>query len=402
MAFLNGIFNTTQNPTELNAKSFSSTILHLFPNGSAPLWAMTNQTGKTKAKATTHGYFSKTMSFVSTTAGAVNNAVVTQLDVASTAGMVAGTVLFNTRTRENVRLTAAPINGTQIAVSRAFGRVAAAATQIGDKWIQAGTAFVQGSDRPVARHLSTVHVPNFTQIFRNAWGLTDTARASYAEAGYSNVSETRKDCSLLHTTDMESALLYGQAKMDTSGAQPISATQGVVDSIYQYAPSNVATAGATTTYSQLIDLVEAPFNYSADIGNSGSRLGFCDRKAMKVITDIGRKSGKVEIMQKETSFGMKFTEFTMYNGTINLIQHPLMNGLDPNAGSMIMIDPAAIKLAYLDGRDAIHEGYGTGMTSGGNGVDGVGGSLTSEFAVECVNPLSCGFVTGLTAGAADV
>lgn len=400
MSLLTGIFNTTQNPTELNALSFSDTILRLFPNGSAPLFALASKAGKKKAKSSTHGYFSKTMTFVSTTGTGVQTDSATTLVVASTAGMVANMVLHNLRTRESY-LVSSVTDTTHVVVTRGFGRIAAAALANADKIIQVGTAFAEGSQRPAARQLATVYISNFTQIFRNAWGLTDTARASLAEIGYSNVAESRKDCSLFHSVDMESAIIWGQPKMDTTGSQPVHSTQGVIDAIYQYASGNVNAAGATTTYTQLIALVEEFFNYSTDIGNNGERVGFCDRLALKVLTDIGRKSGQIQVMQEQTSFGMKYTSFRFYQGTINLIQHPLMNGLDPTAGNMLVMDMAAIKLAYMDGRDAVPEEYGVGMKQVELGTDGVGGSLTSEFAVELINPLACGYVTGLTAGAAD-
>lgn len=400
MSLLTGIFNTTQNPTELNARSFSDVILRLFPNGSAPLFALASQTGKKKAKSSTHGYFSKTMTFVSTTSTAGDTDSATTLTVGSTTGMTANMVLHNLRTRESVRIVSVT-NSTQVVVSRAFGRVAAAAMNAADKIIQVGTAFAEGSQRPGARQLATVYVANYTQIFRNAWGLTDTARASMSEIGYSNVAESRKDCSLFHSVDMESAILWGQAKMDTSGSQPVHSTQGVIDAIYEYASGNVNPAASTTTYTQLVALVEEFFNYSTDIGNNNERVGFCDRLAMKVLTDVGRKSGQIQIMQEQTGFGMKYTSFRFYQGTINLIQHPLMNGLNPTAGNMLVMDLAALKLAYMEGRDAVPEEYGVGMKQVELGTDGIGGSLTSEFAVELINPYACGYVTGLTAGAAD-
>lgn len=400
MALLSGIFNTTQNPAELNARSFSDTILRLFPNGSAPLYALSAKAGKKKAKSSTHGYFSKTMTFVTTTSTAGDLVGATTLTVGTTVGMTANMVLHNLRTRENYRVVSIA-SATTVVVTRAFGRVAAAALNAADKIIQVGTAFEEGSSRPGARQLATTYVANYTQIFRNAWGLTDTARASMSEIGYSNVAESRKDCSLFHSVDMESAILFGQPKMDTTTAQPTHSTQGVIDAIYQYAPANVNPAAGTTNYGELVALVEEPFNFSTDIGNNGERVGFCDRMAMKVLTDVGRKSGQIEIMQSETGFGMKFTSFKFYQGTINLIQHPLMNGLNPTGGNMLIVDLAAVKLAYMEGRDAIPEEYGAGMKQVELGTDGVGGSLTSEFAVELINPFACGYVTGLTSGVAE-
>ena len=400
MALLSGIFNTNLNPAELNTKSFAGTILRLFPNGSAPLFALSSQAGKSKAKSSTHGYFSKTLSFIKTTSTAGDLVGATTLAIASTAGMTANMVLQNTRTRENILITSVT-DPTHIVVTRGFGRVPAAALNAGDNLIQVGTAFMEGSNRPVARQLATVYIPNYTQIFRNAWGLTDTARASLAEAGYSNIAESRKDCSMFHSIDAESAILFGQPKMDTTGAQPMHATQGIIDAIYQYAPNNINAAGATTNYDQLVGLVEEAWTYSTDASNPKMRAGFCDSTAMKVMHQIARLSAMVEVMQSETSFGMQFTKFKFYKGEINLIEHPLMNGLQTEAtGNMLVMDLPALKLAYMDGRDTTAEEYGAGGKAVENGVDGVGGSLTSEFAVELINPYSCVYVTGLKAGAA--
>lgn len=395
-----GIFNASMNPAELNTKSFAGQILRLFPNGSAPMFALTSQSGKSKAKSATHGYFSKTMSFLVITLGAGALVGDTAITIPATSGIVKGMVFFNPRTRENIRVTADAGNGaTSITVSRGFGRIAAAAINAGDKLIQVGTAYEEGSVRPTARRISTTYVANYTQIFRNAWALTDTARASLAEQGYSNIAEDRKDCSMFHSIDIESAIIWGQPKMDTSGTTPIHATQGVLDALEQYAPANTNTAAATTSYEQLSALIEPAFTYSTDMSNPKERVLFGDRQSIRVINAIARKFGNIQMQMAETSFGMSFIKMKLDNGgTVNMLEHPLMNGLE-QAGMAIVMDMPALKLAYLDGRDTKPEEYNTGGKIVENGVDAVGGSLTTECAVELVNPFACAVIEGLTAAA---
>jgi len=400
MAIYGGVFNTTKNPTELNAKSFAATILRRFPNGSAPLFGMTAMTGKSKAKSSTHGYFTKTMEFSRVVTTAAYVAGDTTIAVVSTAGIVPGHVLYNPTTGENVRvLTVA--SATSLTLSRAFGRIAAAAIASGATLVAVGNAQPEGSARPVPRSLATVYVSNFTQIFRNAWALTDTARASYAEMGYSNIAENKQDCMMFHSTDIESAILFGQAKMDTSGAQPIHSTQGIIDAIKQYAPGNVTAAAGTTTYDQLVTMLEGAFQYSTSLGESKTRALFGDQQAIKVLNAIGRKfPNDISMTQEETSYGMQFTRFRFYKGEVNLIEHPLMNGLATAPGLAVVVDLPALKLAPMDGRDTKSEGYGVGGTnSDGSGVDSQGGSITTELAVELINPASCAIITGLTAAA---
>lgn len=401
MSLLSGIFNIGLNPAELNMRSFAGTILRLFPNGSAPMFALTSQTGKSSAKSTQHGYFSKTMTFIKTTiTTAIASGATTNLEVASSAGMTPGMVLFFPSVRENVRVTAI-VDATNITVKRGFGRTAAQAVIADNAEVfQVGTAFEEGSTRPTARQLATTYIPNYTQIFRNAWGLTDTARASMSEMGYSNVAESRKDCSMFHATDIESAIIWGQpvAPAVGPGGQPLHATQGVIDALEQYAPGNTNAAASTTTYDQLVALLEPAFAYSTDMANPKERTLFGDAQAIRVLNAIGVKSGQVQLTTNETSFGMNFTKFKFYKGSINLIEHPLMNGLG-QAGSALVMDLPALKLAYLEGRDTKAEEYGSNGKILESGIDGVGGSLTTELAVELINPYSCAYITGLTAAA---
>lgn len=403
MGLATGVFNAnTGNPAELNARSFAGTVLRRFPNGAAPMFALTSQVGKTKAVSSTHGYFSKTLTFqIITTTATQTSGDTTFAAWPSTAGVIPGMIFWNNRTFEVIRILTVP-SGVSVTVTRGFGRVAAAAVNIGDKWIQAGTAFEEGSARPTARRLDTQYVSNYTQIFRNAWAMTDTARASYAEMGISNIAENKGDCMMFHSVDIESAMLFSQAKMDTSGATPLHATQGILDAMRQYAPGNVNAASSTTNFDQLVALVEPAFLYSTNVGNAKERVAFVDNVAMKVLNSVGRHSGQIQMTVKESKFGMKYTSFEFYNGTIDLVIHPLFNGLQ-QTGSMLVMDMPALKLAYMDGRDTINESYtpqsntGTGTNSG---VDGQGGSLTTELAVELINPFACALVTGLTAGAA--
>ena len=395
-SFFTGVFAAeTENPAELNKRSFAAHMLHKYPNGSFPLFGLLSQQGKSRAVSSTHGYFAKTMIFASIVVTGAETSGATTLETTSTSGIVVGMILYNPATRENMRVTAVTAN-TSVEVTRSFGRVAAAAIDASQTLICVGTAFMQGSSRPTSRGVTKVYVPNYTQIFRNAWALTDTARASAVEMGMSNIAENKDDCAKMHSTDCEYAIVFGQPEMDTSGTEPIHATQGIYDAVDQYAPANTNTAGATTTYDQFVELVDPAFTYSTDLGNPNARLAICGNTALKMMNKMGRLFGQINLSQKETSFGMKFSEFIFYRGQLNLVAHPLLNAHTDLAKLMIIIDPAALKLAYMEGRDTRPEEYGGTGHNNANGVDAQGGSLTTEFAVELINPSGCAVIENLT------
>jgi len=394
-----GVFNANFNPAQLNMRSFNHAILRLYAGGSAPLFALTAQTKKGRAVSSTHGYFTKTFNYPTLTMGATAAAAaVTTLTVASSAGLVPGMIFEVPATRELIKVVSVP-SATTITVARGYGRIAAGAIAAGVVLSGVGNAHAEGSNRPTARSITTTHVPNYTQIFRNAWAVTDTARASLVEAGFGNVTESRKDMALMHAADMESALFFGQPQMITTGTQPEHTTQGIIDAVHQYAPNNVKLAGATTNYTQLVAMLESMFAVNSDIGNARQRVAFVGATAMRVLNDIGRLNGVVEITSQETTFGLQFNTLKFYKGTIRLIEHPMFNDMPALANTMVVVDLPAIRLAYMEGRDAKVEEYGVGGKPALQGQDSVGGSLTSEFACECINPATCGIISGLTAGA---
>lgn len=396
----NGIFYTSYNPAELNARSFAASVLKMWPNGSWPLFGLTSQMPTRVARATTHAYFTKTMSFATLR---VNDATAmaagdTVMVVDSSAGVVPNQIFEVPSTREHVRIVSVD-SPTQVTVARAYGRIAAGVIADNEDLFMVGNSHEEASDRPTALGMSEVYVPNYTQIFRNAWALSDTARASLVEAGNSNVAENRTDCMKFHSVDIESALIWGQP-LAPIGTPPRHATQGIIDAIYQYAPGNVQAAGATTTFNQLVTMLEPAFQLQSDAGSAKERIVLCDATAMRVFHEIGRLYGQVTLDQKETSFGMLFSEFKMYKGILRLVEHPLFNGMTLANGIAIVIDLNTMALAYMAGRDTKKEEYDSSRDSTNNGQDAVGGSLLSEFATEFRMPAACAIITGLTAGVA--
>lgn len=400
----NGLFYASYNPTELNQKSFSNMILRLFPNGSAPLFALTGEAGRKKAKAAEHGYFTKHFAIVRPKVDGAILLGATTLVLDSSSGLVAGMVLQVPSSRENVRI-ASITSATDIVIERAFGSVAAAGINDNEDLILVGNNQTEASLRPTERSMKSVYVPNYTSILRNAWALSDTARASLAEAGFNNVAENKLDCMAFHSTDIETQMLYGQPvspATDSVSGKLIHATQGFFDAMNQYASGNIKTAGATTTYSQLVTLTEPAFQYSTSKDAMGrrERVVFCDNIAMKVLHDIGMASADVNMEISSTTFGMEFTNFRTYKGTMRLLEHPILTEMgNSTTGTMLIMDLPTVSVAYLDGRDIKKEEYDGSGDSTGSGIDAVGGSLTSEFATEFHSPPTCGIVNGITAAA---
>lgn len=381
-------------------KSFAANLVRTQPNGTAPLFALTAMTGAKSAVQIKHGYFTKAMVFPQAQLTAALTAGATTVPLSNVDHMVPGMVMRIVSTGENIRVSAVDTVAKTVTVSRAFGTVSAAAAAANDWVYQVGTAFEQASVRPQANSLQPQYIDNNTQIFRNSWAIAGTADAVQTYVGMGEMAENRQDCASFHAQDIEKALFFGQKSLSTLNNQVLSTMDGLESVIRQYAPANIYTAGATTSYDQLEAALDPVFSVATDPKVANERVLFVGGKALRVINKIGRLTGQYQILDGTTNFGLQFSTFKIPRGTFRMIEHPLLNSNPWLASSAWAVDLSTFDIAWL--RKTFHKGYGmAGEIAGDNGVDAMGGTLTSELTTEIKNPAANGIVFGLTDGVAS-
>jgi hypothetical protein len=396
-----GTWNTSQIPADLAKKSFAALITRLMPNGGAPLFGLTALLKEETAAQIEHGYFSKTMVFPSVVLSANAAAVDVVLNVVSSANIVAGMVIRADSTNENMLVTAV-LGPTQVQVQRAFGNIAAQAWVAGVSAWMVGNAYEQGSLRPGALSVSATRIVNYTQIFRNTWALTETVRATDVIAGDSNVAESRRDCAGFHALAIETALIFGQKFLGTRNGQPISTMDGLLSVMLANAPGNITTAGATTNYTQLEAALDPVFQQNTDPMNPNQRILFVGGVARRVIHAVARLNATYYVQQEETSWGLQYDTIKIPRGTFQLIEHPLFNAYGSTSTwsrMAVAVDLPTFGLAYMQGRKTVNREFNMDNTAVDNGVDAVGGTLTSELTNLCKNPAANAVIYNLTAGA---
>lgn len=385
---------------DLLAKSFAANMVRFAPNGMAPLFALSSMLGDKTAASVEHGYFAKTMVFPGTTLTAgIADGVATSATVASTATFVVGDMLRAQSTGEIVRVVAI-VSATTLTIARGVGQIAAAAIGNGVALYGIGNAFEQGSTRPASRLMLPTRVMNFTQIVRNTWALPGTLEAIKTIVGDGNVAESRMDCGLFHAADIEKAIIFGQRSASTVNGQYMTTMDGIVEVVRRLAPvANTTTAGATTTFTQLEAMLNPCFNVINDGRNGNERVLFVGGTARTVINNIGRLNGTYQLVDGQTNFGLQFSTFKTSRGTFKMIEHPLLNSNADWAKMAISVDLPSFKLAYLPGRKTQNREFNMNGTPVDNGIDAVGGTLTSELTTEILNPGANAVIWGLTAAA---
>lgn len=404
-----GIFNTGNFTTDLAKKSFAAMITRLMPNGTAPLFGLTSMLSSETAVQVEHGFFSKTMIFPE---AKINNAgdhlaTDTLLDVDVTTNLLPGMIMRVERTGENIIINAVP-NSTQIQVNRSVGTVAAAAILDDDDLFQVGNAFEESSDRPNANNIIPVRVTNLTQIFRNTWAISGSAKATTVIAGDSTDAENRQDAAALHAADIEKMLFFGQKSQGTRNGQPFRTADGLLNLIEtpaNYPPSyagatNSFVAGGTTNWTQLLGFLDPVFDQATDPKGSNERVLFVGGAAKLVINEIGRLNGTYHLVDGQTNFGLNFSTLTTPRGKFRIIEHPLFNTNTTWAQMAVGVDLPTFRLAYLAGRKTQNLEFNTsGNQAQDNGIDAVGGTLTTEVTTVVKNVPANVVIRNLTAAA---
>ena len=403
-----GIFNTSQITQDLARKSFAGMITRLMPNGTAPLFGLTSMLSSETALQPEHGFFTKTMLFPQLTLGAGGQtATDTTFTVTSTTNVLPGMLMRVDSTGENILLIGI-LSPTQVAVQRGVGGQNAAVIAGSTNLYQVGTAFEEASLRPNALAINPVRLTNLTQIFRNTWAISDSVRATQVIAGDTNVAENRQDCAAFHAADIEKALFFGQKFAGTKNGQPFRTMDGIysiVSNLSYYPPSytspNVTVAGATTNYTQFEAAFDPLFNQATDPKVANERLMFVGGTAKKAINNIGRLNGTYYMVDGQTSWGLQFTTIKISRGTFRIVEHPLFNTNPSWSKLAIAIDLTSFSLAYLGDRKTQNREFNMGNeTVADNGIDAVGGTLTTELTTLIKNAPAYGIMSNLTAGAA--
>jgi len=403
-----GIFNTGGFTTDLAAKSFAGMITRLMPNGQAPLFGMTSMLPTEQALQVEHGFFTKTMLFPSINLdAAVADATSTTFTVASTSDILPGMLMRAESTGEVVIINSV-LSATQVSVTRGVGSTAAAIADNVNLY-QIGNAFEESSVRPNALQINPVRITNYTQIFRNTWALSGSAQATQVIAGETTVAENRMDCAAFHAADIEKALFFGTKSQGTRNGQPFRTMDGLRNIILNasYYPAsyggvvNNTTAGGTTTFTQLETALDPVFNQATDPKVGNERVLFVGGTARKVINNIGRLNSTYYIQNGATSYGLQFGQFNIARGSFRMIEHPLFNSNSDWSKYAIAVDLSTFRVAYLGGRKTMKQEFNmNGDTVVDNGIDAVGGTLTTELTCVVKNPPANAIITNLTAAAA--
>lgn len=299
-------------------ENFREEILLLFPNSPVSLTALMSKLRSETTDDPRFSIFTKSLPNQRLIVSGVIASGTAQIDFqgSGTAKVLKkGHALLNERTLEVMWVTADPVSPFN-AVQTARGKGStAAATVDGDGVVVIGTHHQEGAATPSAITYDPTVAVNYTQIFRTAVHITNTARATHLRTG-NDMLERQRETLELHAIEREMAYIFGTGLEDTSGAEPERTTKGFI-SLVSSNVSDFAGAMDIDTWEQFLE----------DCFEDGSneKLLLCGNTALTNINKVARIHGEIQMTPTSESYGMMMDRYRTPYGYLMLRQHPLFS-----------------------------------------------------------------------------
>jgi hypothetical protein len=368
---IQGVRGTGEFSSDFRPKNYRELFTLLEPNGNAPLNALLSMGSSEATDDPEYKNFRDELPDRKLQVnGAVASTSTTSITVDASADnkyAVAGAILVNSQTGEVMRVSA-DTTATTVTVVRNIGGTA---HQIADNapLFVAGFAAAENQDVGTAISFDATVASNYTQIFRTAFGVSNTLKSTYLRTG-DKEDEAMTKALKLHMSDIERAMLFGiKAEESASSAAPRRYTGGLTTSISSVidVASDIDGDGTMNEAQFDEELIKTVFKYG-----SREKIAFVGYKVAAHLQEFGKSRWRPESV--EGAYGVNLTRYNTFAGDLMVHLHPQFRQVPGMDNAMIVVDFPYLKYRHLEGRDtALYE------NRQGNGVDG----SIHEYLTEC-------------------
>jgi hypothetical protein len=254
---------------------------------------------------------------------------------------VAGTILVNATTGEVMRCTA-DSSATALTVERNIGGTSHTIADDANLFIS-GSAFEEGASSPTGVSFDASVASNYTQIFRTAFKVTETLRATNLRTG-DKEDEMATKALKMHMQDIERAMFFGKLhESNGSTAQPRRFTGGLTTQISNVIDRSTA-SGVMNEDTFDRQLIENVFAFG-----SKQKIMFCGAKVAGHLQKFGKDRWSPETVQG--SYGVNLTQYSTFAGDLMVHLHPQFRQVPGMENAAVIIDFPYLKYRYMEGRD---------------------------------------------------
>ena len=221
-----------------------------------------------------------------------------------------------------------------------------------------GTAYAEGSGAPDVFSQEMDNDYGFTQIFKTACEMSNTARATVYR-GYADEWQRIWNLKLReHKVDIERAMLFGQrasvggiqytegivGHIIAEGAAPVTDTTKL--SYVEGAAYHKSIASGSVTYDNLLGDFEVVFDPAR--GGSSSKLALCSLPVISLFNKMGNNGfidastdgtqAQYMLERAQGSFGHKVMKVDTVHCDLTLVKEPLFRGLSSTFMALVDLD----------------------------------------------------------------
>ena len=229
-----------------------------------------------------------------------------------------------------------------------------------------GTAYAEGSGAPDVWSQELDHDYGYTQIFKTACEMSNTARATVYR-GYADEWQRIWNLKLReHKVDIERAMLFGQrasvggtqysegivGHIIAEGAAPTTDTTQL--SYSEGAAYHKSIAAGSMTYDNFLSDLEVVFDPAR--GGTSSKLALCSLPVISLFNKLGdggfvdasiggitSGANRYNFDSSKGAFGHKVMKLETIHGDISLVKEPLFRGLSSTFMALVDLDHVAYR-----------------------------------------------------------
>ncbi len=329
-----------------------------------------------------------------------------RLEVESTTGMQAHYTYAPVPFGEQFMIISVDSETTATAL-RGIGSVHTGRIPEGTIMVKTGNLWAEGDVRPMVGTTTKSMFTINTQIVKNGWAMTGTAKAMLV-AKYGddiNMTDSYDRMFVEHAEDIDLVMMHGQMSSFTRGGMPMTSTAGMRDYIMLAAPQNVISIAAPLNYDDMNSILEQFGLLKLKGVGSTNKVIYADRVFRSAFNKLGRAYSEFSFDNGTDIFGKRYSAILTDNYQFTVYHHCQLDTFEATSlgnasGIGLVIDLTTIKLRYLKGRKQLYKEFGF-TKSGADfkqtdsaSADIGGGVILSEFLVECMNPAANGIIVG--------
>lgn len=360
-------------------------ILMLYPNGMAPLTALTALMKSESVDDVRYNWWEK--SLLTYRVKMNENLDGSETVITLVSGSFAfklGDILMVEKSGELLWVAANPVIDTEVTVLRGqFGTSAATVTVASENpyLLQVGSAYEEASASPKGVAFDPSQYYNFLQTFRDSIEASRRAQKTRLRTKPQK-QEAKRECLELHSLSLEKAFWFGMRSEGTLNGKPITTTGGVDSFIHS--DNKLTFENGEVSLDRLEDIMKRVFDYG-----SNEKVAFLGNTALLAIGKAVRKNSTYNIQGGLTEYGMKVTRLVSPFGELVMKTHPLFNQISADTGAsyyaldstMYILDAKNLKYRYFSGDDMRYE---TKLEI--PGIDGYKEGYLSDCGLEVHHP----------------